>query len=158
MTDRSPLDNELLWLAVAVGAFSATVWVYLEIGFVPSFAPLLVGIFALRRYLAVTTMAATEQSERPTLLDRYGVEPGRDYSDEERVEILSDVRDEYGKKRLLWGAVAVASAVVGALFVPLSVAVTLLCGGVAAYSAHRTYQTHRLVSRIEARLGALGGR
>lgn len=159
MSDRSPLDDELLWLAGAVGAFSATAWTYVEFGFVQSFAPLLVGIFALRRYLGLATAAVGgDESEAPTVVDRYGVDPDREYSDEEAVEILSAVREEYGKKRRLWAVVAAAAAVVGALFVTLSLAAAVACLGVAAYSAHRTYRTHRLVARIDGRLGELGGR
>ena len=158
MADTSPLDNELLWIAVAVGAFSATAWVYVEFGFVQSFAPLLVGVFALRRYLALRTMAVGGGSDAPTLLERHGVDPDREYSDAEAVEILSGVREEYGKKRRLWAVVAAAAAVVGALFVTLSIAATLVCVGVAAYSARRAYQTHRLVGRIDARIDARGGR
>ncbi len=162
MSDRSPLDDERLWLAAAVGAFSATAWVYVEFGFVQSFAPLFVGIFALRRYLGVMTAKAGAESgnapEAPTILERYGVDPDREYSEEEAAEILSDVRDGFGKKRLLWGVFAAAAAVVGALFVPLSIAVTLVCLVVAAYSAHRAYQTHRLVARIDGRIDGLRGR
>lgn len=160
MSDRSPLDDERLWLAAAVGAFSATAWVYVEFGFVQSFAPLFVGIFALRRYLGLMTAKAGAEAgnapEAPTVFERYGVDPDREYSEEEAAEILSDVRDEYGRKRLLWVVVAAAAAVVGALFVSLSIAVALVCVAVAAYSAHRAYRTHRLVARIDGRLAGLG--
>lgn len=144
--------RELLWTSVTVGAFSVTGWTYFNVGFVPSILPFLVGVFSLRRLLALG-MAKKEQT--PDLSERYDVDSNREYTAAEQIEVLSEVASEYGRKRRTWVILGVLSAIVSAVAVPVSLALSLVCAAVAGYCVVRYARIRRLLRRIDARIDAL---
>lgn len=144
--------REILSASVAVGAFSATGWTYLNVGFVQSFLPLLVGIFALRRLFA---LQMAEEDEGVDLAERYNVDPDREYTADEQIEILAEVEEEYGQKGRIWGALGAVSAIVGAVSAPLSLALAVVCAAVAGYCLVRYVRIRRVRRTIDARVDTL---
>lgn len=150
MTDPAIRRRQLLWSSIGVGGFSATGWTYFNVGFVPSFLPLLVGIVALRRLLAVETI----QTEID-LTERYDVDPDHDYTAAEQIEILSEVKGEYGSNGRVWIALSVGSAVIGAVATSQSLAVVIACAVVTGYCVVRYARIRRLLRTIDARIDEL---
>lgn len=147
--------RETLWASVAVAAFSVTGWTYFNIGFGPSFLPLLAGIFAIRRLLA---LEMAEEDERHNLIEWYDIDLDREYTVDEQVEILSEVEDEYEQKGRIWGVLGTISAAITIVAVPLSLAVAAVCAAVAGYCLIRYVRLRRLRRTIEARIDELSRR
>lgn len=145
--------REILWSSVAVGAVSATGWTYFNVGFAPSFVPLLIGIFALRRLFAL--QMADEAEGSVDLAERYDVDLDREYTADEQIGVLSEVEGAYGQKGRIWGALGVVSAVIGAVSVSLSVALAVVCVAVAGYCLVRYVRIRRIRRTIDARVDAL---
>lgn len=154
MTDSGATmrHREILWSSVGVGAFSVTGWMYFNIGFVPSFLPLLVGIFALRRLLALEMVEEEKQGE---LTERYNIDPDCEYAADEQIEILSEVEDEYDQKKRGWGVLGAVSATISVVAVPLSLTVTVICVPVAGYCLVRYVRLRRLRRTIDMRIDEL---
>lgn len=144
--------DELLWGSIVVGAASATGWTYFNVGFVPSFLPFVVVIFALRRLVALEMAGGRERED---LVSRYEIDPDREYTADEQIEILSKVAAEYGRKRTTWGALSAATAAVAAASAVISPALAVVCLLVAGYCLLRYVRIRRTLRRIEARTDVL---
>lgn len=147
MIDSAIRRRRLLWTSIGVGGFSATGWTYFNVGFVPSFLPLLIGIVALRRLLAVETV--------PRLTERYNVDPDSDYTAAEQIDILSEVKDEYGSNGRVWIALGAGSAVISAIATSQSLALVIVCAVVAGYCVIRYARIRRLLRAIDTRIDGL---
>ncbi|WP_433633314.1 hypothetical protein [Halomicrococcus sp. NG-SE-24] len=144
--------REILWSSVAVGAFSVTGWAYSNIGFIQSFFPLLIGIFALRRILA---LEMAEGAEGNDLSEQYEIDPDREYTADEQIEVLSEVKGTYGQKGRIWGALTGISAIIAAVAIPLSVALTAVCTAVAGYCLVRYVRIRRIRRTLDTRIETL---
>lgn len=146
MTDPV-VRRRLLWASIGIGGFSATGWTYFNVGFVPSFLPLLVGIVALRRLLAVETV--------PGLTEQYDIDPDHDYTADEQIDILSEVKGEYGSNGRIWIALGAGSAVIGAIATSQSLALVVVCAVVTGYCGIRYARIRRVLRTIDARIDGL---
>ncbi|SIR75260.1 hypothetical protein SAMN05421858_3624 [Haladaptatus litoreus] len=149
-------NSELLWGSLAVGSFSITILVYLRLGFVESFLPLLVGIFFMRRSMAQRVAGGRKnQQPRDRLVEKYGIPDDRAITRRERIEILSEIRSSFRKKRALWGVLGIVSVVLACVFIPITVLVTLTSMVVAMYCFSRFYRTHETLRYIDRAISKL---
>jgi energy-coupling factor transporter transmembrane protein EcfT len=145
-----------LWLFLVISAFAATAVVYSEVGFIQSFLPFFLGIFALRQYFRLTVQdEENETNDGQHILQKYDINPDQEYSSGEQIEILTTVRSEYSKKRVLWAVLGVLSLLVGGLFIAVSVILTFISVLITGYCLIRLYHTYHVVSLIDDRVRQL---
>lgn len=144
--------REILWASVAVAAFSATGWTYFNIGFGPSFFPLLIGIFALRRLL---TLEMAKKNKKHNLMIQYDIDPDREYAVNEQIDILSKIEEEYKKKGRIWSILGIISVAITVVGVALSLALAAACTTIASYCLIRYVRLHRLQRTIGVRINEL---
>ena len=146
-------QQEAAWSAVVLVSLATTGWAYSRFGFIQGFVPLLVGIFALRQLLALST----EKDSKPDLKEQYEINPEREYTGAEQIEILSEVEDEYSHKQRTWGILAGVTALVGIVAISSSVVLTLVCSVVSSYCLFRYARLRRLLKMIGTRINELSG-
>lgn len=151
MIDLDSSGRRLLWSSIGVGSVSVTGWTYFNIGFVPSFLPLLVGIFALRRLLAIEMTETTDTA----LTERYDVDSDREYTATEQIEILSEVRGEYGSNGRIWVALGAGSAIISVVATSQSLVLVVVCAAIAGYCLVRYARIRRIRQTIDARIDGL---
>jgi hypothetical protein len=145
-----------LWLLLVIGAFAATALVYSRVGFVQSFLPLILGIYAMRQYFRLTVRDEEhEMDDGQHLLQKYDLNPKQAYSPREQIEILTTIRSEYSKKRALWGVLGVLTLFVGGFFIAISVILTFISVLITGYCFIQLYHTHHIVSLIDNRVRQL---
>jgi hypothetical protein len=150
------ISEDDLWLLFTVGAFAATAIVYSKVGFIQSFLPLLFAIYGFRQYLQHNIEDEKQDAnDNQKLIEKYDIEPDREYSSEEQIEILATMRSEYNKKRILWAILVAPSLLVGRLFISVSAVLAFISVVVAGYCLIRLYRTHNIVSLIDDRVRRL---
>jgi hypothetical protein len=155
-TDISGIfTGKRVWLFLVIGAFAATALVYSEFGFVQSFLPLFLGIYAMRQYFRLTVRDESETNDGQHLLQRYDINPDQTYSSGEQIEILTTIRSEYSKKRVLWGVLGILTLLVGGLFIAISVILVFISVLITGYCLIQLYHTHHIVSLIDNRVRQL---
>ncbi|WP_266082332.1 hypothetical protein [Haladaptatus caseinilyticus] len=147
---------ELLWGSLAVGSFSITILVYLRLGFIESFLPLLVGIFFMRRSMAERVAGGGKnQQQRDRLAEKYGIPQDRAITKNERIEILTEIRASFRKKRALWGVLGIVSVVLACVFIPITVLVTVISLLVGLYCFSRFYRAHETLRYLDRAISEL---
>jgi hypothetical protein len=156
-TDTSGIfTSKGLWLFLIIGAFAATALVYSEVGFVQSFLPLFLGIYAMRQYFRLTVRdKESETNDGQNMLEKHDVNPDQEYSSGEQIEILTTIRSEYSKKRALWGVLGVLTLLVGGFFIAISVILAFISALITGYCLIQLYHTHHVVSLINNRVRQL---
>ncbi|MFB6114567.1 MAG: hypothetical protein ABEJ58_10760 [Halodesulfurarchaeum sp.] len=147
--------SPLFWTSIAVGGLALTLYVNARFGFVESFLPLLGAIFAFRRLFAIKT--GEDTSSPSTLSESIGVDPAKEYTDEEQLDVLLDVQSRYSKTRRMWVVLAVISVALtlySALTVPvIAIVLTIVTG----YEILRAIRTHRALQLVNDRIDQLQG-
>ncbi|MFC6963430.1 hypothetical protein [Halocatena marina] len=152
--DSAVRRRKILWSSIGIGGFSVTGWTYFNVGFVPSFLPLLIGIVALRRLFAI------EMAESPTedaLTDRYDVDSEQEYTDDEQVDILSEVKGEFTQKGRIWAVLGASAGIIGVVATSQSLALMVVCIAVTVYCLVRYVRIRRLLRTLDTRIDELVG-
>lgn len=145
-------QSSVLWVSVAIGGFSMTAYVYGMYGFIPSFVPFLIAIFAMRRVLHLKLRAEADEDETESIFD---IDPEHEYSETEQIDVLEDIRTHYSKKRTTWVVLTVVSIAITIFAVQVSVVIAVLLAAVTTYEMWRTIKTHRAIQLASDRIAQL---